>query len=126
MPVLPTMSQLTALTAPTTATATAATPTDSQVPSLVTFPPNRPHGKVRPHRAANPSHGDPDADGIEAPGNHRSPCRLSQRPGNQCGRGADLPDDELSVPRYRACLEPVRAQRTGQYLHPHHEPDQRR
>ena len=62
----------------------------------------------------------------QASRNHRAACRLSQRPGDQRRGGADLPDDELSVPRHRARREPVRAEGARQHLHPHHEPDQRR
>ena len=45
---------------------------------------------------------------------------------DQRGRGADLPDHLLPVPRHRARRQPVRAQGARQHLHPHHEPDQRR
>ena len=73
-----------------------------------------------------PPHGDLHADREQASRNHRAACRLPQRPDDQRRRRADLPDDELPVPRHRARRQPVRAEGARQHLHPHHEPDQRR
>ena len=65
------------------------------------------------------------ADRKQASRDDRAACRVSQRPGDQFGRGADLPDDQLPVPRHRARRQSVRAQGARQHLYPHHEPDQR-
>ena len=51
------------------------------------------------------------------------PCRRRTRPDDRGPGGADLPDDELPVPRHRARRQPVRPGRGRQRLHPDHEPD---
>ena len=45
------------------------------------------------------------------------------RPDDRGAGGADLPDDELPVPRHRARRQPLRPGRGRQRLHPDHEPD---
>ncbi len=63
---------------------------------------------------------------VKASGNHCAARWMARRPRHR-GRGrADLPDHLVSVPRHRACRQSVRAQGTGQHLHPHHESDERR
>ncbi len=51
------------------------------------------------------------------------PCRGRARPDDRGAGGADLPDDELPVPRHRARRQPVRPGRGRQHLHADHEPD---
>src|SRR5215469_16570172 len=136
IPLFPTKFQFPALITTTIATISAAMTMAIMPADRFTPPPHRAYAAapgvakcrhpLRPRRTFPGPNGDPDADGIEAPRNDRTACRLSQRSDDQCGRGADLPDDKLSVPGHRACLEPVRPERARQYLHPHHEPDQRR
>ena len=58
----------------------------------------------------------------EASGNAGAARRLAARSGDQCCRGADLPDHLLPVRQRRARGEPVRPEGTRQHLHPHHEP----
>src|SRR5262249_31716454 len=59
-----------------------------------------------------------NADQQPPSGNSRVARGLSQRSDDDRGRGADLPDDELSVPQHRARRKPVRPRRTRQHLHP--------
>src|SRR5437868_13883604 len=54
--------------------------------------------------------GDFDADREQASRNDRAARRLPQRSRDQRRRGADLSDDELPVPRYRARRQAVRAE----------------
>ena len=51
------------------------------------------------------------------------PRRRRSRPGHRRTGGADLPDDVVRVPRFRARRQPVRSRRGRQHLHPDHEPD---
>jgi hypothetical protein len=50
---------------------------------------------------------------------------LALRPHDRRRCDADLPDHIVSIPRHRACREPVRAQGARQHLYAHHESDQR-
>src|SRR5437868_14408057 len=71
-----------------------------------------PRGKVPP---TTPPAEIFNADREQTSRNDRAACRLPQRSDDERRRGADLSDDELSVPRYRARVEPVRAQGARQH-----------
>src|SRR5579862_614462 len=129
IPTSPTSAQRPATTTATPATAAAATASAIQVercrePFIAPYIRASAHGTVR--RKSAHRNGGFHADGKQASRDGRAACRLPQRPDDRRRRGADLPDDELPVPRHRACRQPVRAEGTGQHLYPHHEPDERR
>ncbi len=56
----------------------------------------------------------------------RPSCRADARSDDRLPGGADLPDDQLRLPRRRARGEPLRAEGVRQHLHPADEPDDRR
>ena len=59
-------------------------------------------------------------------GHPRPSCRADARPDDRLPRGADLPDDQLRLPRHRARGESLRPEGTREHLHAADEPHDRR